>query len=54
MTRDEAERFYADLVMTKGNPRFFIFRYLNNINNDYLAELIEDLGGKPVEIEEEE
>lgn len=54
MTRDEAERFYADLVITKGNPRFFIFRYLNNIDNDYLAELIEILDEKPVEIEDEE
>jgi len=54
MTRDEAERKYVELIMSVGNPRYFIYQLTRHYTLEDLVEEIESLTGETVEIEDEE
>lgn len=52
--RSEAERLYADWIVEKGNPHYFVFQVVRQWENWELADQIQDATGEEVEIEDEE
>lgn len=52
--RSEAERLYADWIVEKGNPHYFVFQVIRQWENWELADQIQDATGEEIEIEDEE
>lgn len=44
MTRTEAENLYVSLIVSQGNPEYFIHKYLSTIDDSDLEEELADLG----------
>lgn len=42
ISRDDAERAYADLIMDCGNPRYFIFKEIRKWDSDELTEALQE------------
>jgi hypothetical protein len=43
LDRVDAEHRYANLILEHGNPRYFIFKYLQNIESHDLEEMLEKM-----------
>lgn len=54
MTRDEAERAYVEAIMERGNPQYFIWKYLEPISDWSLVEMMQEMVIEIDEIEDEE
>ncbi|TLX15992.1 hypothetical protein [Rhizobium sp. MHM7A] len=44
--RHAAERMYADLIVAHGNPHYFIFKFLQNVENEVLEEKLKEMADK--------
>lgn len=52
MTREEAERLYVETIITHGNPRFFIWHFVEKLDNEELVDALSEFEMN-VEIEED-
>ena len=43
LSREDAEIKYAELIMKYGNPLYFIYSYLRNLDDEYLVESLQNL-----------
>jgi hypothetical protein len=41
--RVDAEHRYADLIMKHGNPLYFIFKHLQDVESHELEEMLEEM-----------
>jgi hypothetical protein len=41
--RVDAEHRYADLIIKHGNPLYFIFKYLQDVESHELEEMLEEM-----------
>jgi hypothetical protein len=51
--RHDAENLYADWIVEKGNPHYFIYKWICSWDNWDLAEQMQELMGEEFEIVEE-
>lgn len=49
MTRDEAEKAYVDAIMSRGNPEYFVWQAVFQMDN---FELIDSLSEMQIDVEE--
>ncbi len=39
---DDASKKYVDAVMEKGNPAYFVWKFVHNLSNQELAQCLEE------------
>lgn len=54
INRDVAEALYAKWIMKEGNPEYFIYNYLRNVDDENLEEMLQSKYGHEFTIKEEE
>ena len=54
LERSEAEKLYADWIVEKGNPHFFVYLAIRQWDSYELSEAMEHVMGEEFEVVEEE